>query len=87
MLLRDNLQPTDFADAVVRVSDWHHADFYTATAVRVWICKCSAHWFQRHEWQAKGRNETTLDDWIYSGYYPHKRWPEHYKPAPQEDKL
>ena len=84
-LLRDNLQPTDFADAEVRVSGWHHDDFHTATAVRVWVCKCSAFWFQRHEWQKSGSNSTQMDGWLFSGYHPYKRWPVHMKPAPQQE--
>lgn len=87
MLLRDNFQPTDFADAECRVSEWWHADFHTAKATRVWVCRCSAYWFQRHEWMIEGKNQTEFDDWIFSGYFPHKRWADHMKPAPKLDDI
>ena len=76
-VLRDNLQPTDFADAVCRVSDWRSFGHYGYSHVRVWLCKCGYHWFQRHEWAEDGRNSTKIDDWIYSGFSISRRMPEH----------
>lgn len=67
-VLRDNLQPTDFADAVCRVSQWTPFKHYGYTANRVWLCKCGGHWFQRHEWAEEGRNATQIDEWIYAGF-------------------
>ena len=90
MLLRDNLQPTDFADADVRVSDWRFVEdapewgHTTVTAYRIWVCRCSNWWFQRHEWARKGRNSTDLDEWILYGYWPRKEWDAHMKPAPKD---
>lgn len=83
-MLRDNLQPTDFADAEVRVSDW--VDFHGSkcTAYRVWICRCTNWWFQRHEWQIEGLNSTRMDEWILNGYWPHRKWAQHMKPAPKD---
>lgn len=83
-MLRGNLQPTDFADAEVRVSEWHHDDFYQFNAVRVWVCRCSNWWFQRHEWARAGANSTEMNEWILQGYYPRKEWPTHMKPAPKD---
>lgn len=81
-ILRDNLEPTDFADADCRVTDWQ--DFESGRdagpiAYRIWICKCTNHWFQRHEWQYAGRNSTEIEQWLYSGYYPRKQFREHEK--------
>jgi hypothetical protein len=84
-LLRDKLQPTDFADADCRVSGWVPFEHHGALAYRVWECKCSAYWFQRHEWQIAGKNQTRFDDWLFSGYYPNRRWPVHMQPAPKDD--
>jgi len=82
-LLRDNLQPTDFADADCRITDWHD---FTGTlgedAYRIWMCKCGSHWFQRHEWRYTGRNFTDMQEWIYSGYSPRRTWDNHFKEAP-----
>lgn len=77
-VLRDNLQPTDFADAVCRVSDWTPHPYYGLKEVRVWLCKCGSHWFQRHEWAREGVNSTELDEWIYSGYSNTRLFPETY---------
>lgn len=82
--LKGNLQPTDFADSEVRVGNWHYADFYNANACRVWICRCTNWWFQRHEWAHEGRNSTTMDPWILSGYWPNRKWPAHMQPAPED---
>lgn len=76
-VLRDNLQPTDFADAECRVSDWRPHPYYGYSHVRVWLCKCGHHWFQRHEWAREGANSTQVDDWIYSGFSISRRMPEH----------
>jgi len=75
-LLRDGLQPTDFADAELRVSEWYHHDFYGRySAYRVWVCKCgNGYWFQRHEWARTGANSTELDDWLFSGYSHSRKW-------------
>jgi hypothetical protein len=83
-MLRDNLQPTDFADADVRVSAWRDFDGFNATAVRVWICRCSSWWFQRHEWAREGKNSTDLEPWILQGFYPRKQFDAHMKPAPKD---
>lgn len=84
-MLRDNLQPTDFADAEVRVGEWWHSDFYGgANACRVWVCRCTNWWFQRHEWSFNDRNSTQIDPWILYGYYPRKQWEPHFKPAPKD---
>ena len=49
-ILRDSLQPTDFADSDHRVSSWYFADFAgTATGCRVHMVRTGGHWFQRHE--------------------------------------
>jgi hypothetical protein len=46
-LLRDSLEPTDFADSDHRVGNWYHADFPgTATACRVHMVRTGGHWFQ-----------------------------------------
>lgn len=76
-VLRDNLQPTDFADAVCRVSNWTPHPYYGFSHVRVWLCKCGNHWFQRHEWARRDANQTDLDEWIYSGYSASRVFPEH----------
>lgn len=81
-LLRDNLQPTDFADADCRVTEWMPFGHAGAEAYRIWMCRCTHHWFQRHEWSYEGRNQTQIDDWIYSGYDPRRQWAGHYKLAP-----
>jgi len=81
MLLRDNLQPTDFADAELRVSDWHDGDYFNCRAVRIWCCRCGNFWFQRHEWQPKAGNATVLDDWIFTGHYHRKLWSPSMRPA------
>lgn len=83
-LLRDNLQPTDFADADCRVSSWVDHGHYGVVAYRVWQCQCSSYWFQRHEWQLEGKNQTRMDDWIFSGYFPQRRWQPDMVPAPKE---
>ncbi len=85
MKIKRSLQPTDFADSEVRLSDWHYDDFYGCKAVRVWQCKCTNHWFQRHEWMPKTGNETKMDEWIYSGYYRDKEFRSHMKPVNIED--
>ena len=84
MLLRDNLQPTDFADAEVRVSEWAPFPHHDCTAVRVWVCRCTNWWFQRHEWAKEGRNSTEIEPWILYGYFPRKQWDTHMKPAPKD---
>jgi hypothetical protein len=82
-LLRDNLQPTDFADADCRVTDWTPFKGYNGcNAYRLWMCKCTHHWFQRHEWAYEGRNQTEMDEWLYVGYHHRKEHAPHYKTAP-----
>jgi hypothetical protein len=66
-LLRDNLEPTDFADADCRITDWNEFGYHGRPAYRIWFCICNGHKFQRHEWQIEGRNSTELEDWIYLG--------------------
>ena len=79
-ILRDSLQPTDFADSDHRVSSWYFADFAgTATGCRVHMVRTGGHWFQRHEWSHTGRNSTTLDDWLYLGHRPGRQWPGGYQ--------
>jgi hypothetical protein len=80
--LRDNLQPTDFAEADCRVSPWSEFRYHNCVAVRVWVCKVGNYWFQRHEWQIEGKNATQLDDWIFSGYRHGKSHAPHMLPAP-----
>lgn len=87
MLLKKNLEPTDFADAECRVSEWKDYPHFNMVSMRVWVCRCTAHWFHRHEWLAEGENQSRLDDWQYYGYFPHKRWEPHLKPAPNTDDL
>jgi hypothetical protein len=90
MLLRDNLQPTDFADAEVRVSDWVAVEGKPGwegkmvEGYRVWECRCSNWWFLRHEWARPGRNSTEIDPWILSGYWPRRQWAAHMTPAPKD---
>lgn len=80
-LLRDSLQPTDFADADHRVGNWYFADFYgPVTGCRVHMVRTGGHWFQRHEWSRLDRNSTDLDDWLYLGHRPFKPWPTHFVP-------
>lgn len=76
-VLRDNLQPTDFADAVCKVSGWTAHPYYGYESVRVWLCKCGNHWFQRHEWAKAGVNSTELDEWIYAGFSNTRKFPAH----------
>lgn len=87
MLLRDNLQPTDFADADCRTTGWVHFGHHGMRAYRIWECKCSSYWFQRHEWQPESGNQTRMDEWIFAGYFPHRRWQPHMRPAPREDDI
>jgi hypothetical protein len=76
-VLRDNLEPTDFADAVCRVSDWKEFGHHGYSAVRVWLCRCGFHWFQRHEWAEDGRNQTRVDPWLYTGFSNTRKFPSH----------
>jgi len=79
VLLKGNFQPTDFADADCRVTGWvpYSGPSAGTTGYRVWACKCGGgYWFQRHEWTKEGRNSTELDEWIFSGYSPFRRWSE-----------
>jgi hypothetical protein len=88
VLLKKNLEPTDFADADCRVSGWtpYSGPATSVTGYRVWICRCGGgYWFQRHEWSKEGRNSTEMDGWIFSGYSPYRRWGNHYLPAPKEE--
>ena len=62
----DGLEPTDFAGAVCKVTEWYEFKHHGAKAYRIWKCRNGMHWFTRHEWQIEGRNSTQLDDWIYS---------------------
>lgn len=82
--LRDNLQPTDFADADCRVTPWVDFNDYGYSAYRVWECRCGAYWFQRHEWAKDGANSTKLEDWIFSGYSPRRVFDAHFGHAPVE---
>lgn len=79
-VLRDNLEPTDFADAVCRVTDWRPYPYYGMTAYRIWTCNNSGHWFQRHEWAVDGRNQTSLDEWLYTGFSKTRK----FNPAPHD---
>ena len=76
-VLRDNLEPTDFADAVCKVSDWRDFGHYGISHVRVWLCQCGCHWFQRHEYAEEGRNQTRLKPWLYTGFSNTRRFPPH----------
>lgn len=85
MLLKKNFEPTDFADADCRVTEWYDWTYFDGEigAYRIWICKCgNGHWFQRHEWRYDRRNQTDIDGWIYSGYFPRREWRGHFDPAP-----
>jgi hypothetical protein len=91
-LLKGNLQPTDFADAVCKVSPWvwvdgawDHAPWIKG--YRVWVCRCSNFWFQRHEWARTDRNSTETDAWIFSGHRHNGQFPAHMIPVPEEDNL
>jgi hypothetical protein len=86
-LLRNNFQPTDFADADCRVTEWNKFDGYNGVnGYRIWVCKCGGgYWFQRHEWTREGRNSSEMDDWIFSSYSPYRKWGGHYLPAPKDD--
>lgn len=87
--LKGNMQPTDFADADCRVSPWvwvtgwDHAPWIKG--YRIWVCRCSAFWFQRHEWARSDRNSTELDDWIFTGHRHSGTFAPHMLPAPTED--
>lgn len=80
-LLKRGLQPTDFADSDCRVSEWREFLHYGIKAYRVWVCRSGMFWFQRHEWQREGRNQTELDPWIPT---PIKRFHEAMMPAPED---
>jgi len=87
-ILRDNLQPTDFADADCRVTEWYDFDGHIANGYRIWLCKCGGgYWFQRHEWTRPGKNSTEMDGWIFSGYWPRRMWDAHYKPASESEEI
>lgn len=51
-------------DPECRVSPWRHVE--GLPPFRIWICRTSLGWFQRHEWQVQGRNSTDMEDWIPS---------------------
>ena len=76
-VLRDNLEPTDFADAVCRVSPWRDFGHSGYSAVRVWLCRCGGHWFQRHEYAEEGKNQPRVDPWLYTGYSLSRGFPPH----------
>lgn len=83
MLLRDNLQPTDFADADCRVTDWVPFEGHGGcNGYRIWVCKCTYHWFQRHEWSFEGRNQTEMGERLYTGHHHRRQHEQQYKPAP-----
>jgi len=86
LLLKKNIEPTDFADADCRVTIWKPFDAFNTNGVRIWVCKCgNGYWFQRHEWSKPNANETEMDDWIFAGFSPFRKWPEHMIPAPNMD--
>lgn len=87
MLLKNNMQPTDFADSECRVSEWVEPSGAPwagslVVAYRVWECRCSAYWFHRHEWLKQGENQSQMDDWQFYGYHPRRTFAAHMKPAP-----
>lgn len=85
-LLKNNLEPTDFGDADCRVTRWVPFNGTIADGYRIWMCLCGrGYWFQRHEWSVPGRNSTDMDEWIFTGYWPNRKWPAHMVPAPQEE--
>lgn len=87
-ILRDNIQPTDFADADCRVTEWVPFSGYGGiNAYRIWVCKCTNHWFQRHEWAREGSNQTDIDEWIYSGYDTRRQWTGYWEPAPDMSEI
>lgn len=67
MILKNNMQPTDFADADCRLTDWMDFNAYGYRSYRIWLCKAGNHWFERHEWLREGKNDTSLDEWLYRG--------------------
>lgn len=75
-VLRDNLEPTDFANAECKVSEWKDFGYHEYSANRVWLCRCGGHWFQRHEWAEDGRNQTRTDAWLYAGYSLTRSFPQ-----------
>jgi hypothetical protein len=84
MLLKKNFEPTDFADADCRVTEWADFDgFNDVTGYRIWECRCGGGWwFQRHEWSRKDQNMTEMENWIFSGYHPRRTFLPHMTPAP-----
>ena len=87
-LLKKNLEPTDFADADCRVTEFIPYAGTINDSYRIWLCRCGGgYWFQRHEWTRPGANQTIMDDWIFSGYSPYRRFPGHVTPAPNTDDL
>lgn len=76
-VLRDSLQPTDFADAVCKVSNWREFGHHGYSSVRVWLCRTGNHWFQRHEWQEDGKNHTCIEEWLYTGHSVSRQFPAH----------
>lgn len=83
-MLRDNLQPTDFANAICKVSPWVSYEAHGVSGYRIWECSCGAYWFQRHEWSVPGQNSTKMDEWIFQGYFPRKTHAAHMVPAPKD---
>ena len=80
--LKRGLEPTDFEGSDLRRTEWRDFDDYLGVnGYRIWICNANGHWFQRHEWRRRGKNETELDDWIYNGYFPHKGFDRHMIPV------
>lgn len=85
-LLKGALEPTDFADADCRVTEWVDFKQQTTDAYRIWICKCGkGYWFQRHEWSKPGRNSTEMDEWLFVGYSPYRTFPPNMTEAPALD--
>lgn len=85
-LLKNSLEPTDFADADCRVTRWMPFEGTSPNGYRIWICKCgNGYWFQRDEWSSEGKNSTQMEHWIFSGYSPYRTWGAHYQPAPKDE--
>ncbi|QIG67421.1 hypothetical protein EVB39_092 [Rhizobium phage RHph_TM3_3_9] len=82
-MLKNNLEPTDFADSEVRVTEIMPFDGHGgAVAYRIWICRCTHHWFQRHEWFYEDRNQSEFDKWIYNGHHYRKEFDKHLIESP-----
>lgn len=63
-MLKRGLEPTDFLDSEVRVTEWYDFESADCRAYRIWICRAGIFWFQRHEWLRNGKNQSDMQPWI-----------------------